>query len=47
MREIGSSLEVGLEEGHKLDVADFLSWVIIEETLDSSLKIYFHMFFIN
>jgi len=47
MREIRSSLEVSLEEGHKLNIADFLCWVIKEKTLDSSLKIYSHMFFIN
>lgn len=46
MGEIRSSLEVSLKEGHKLDIADFLSWVVIEETLDSSLKIYSHMFLI-
>lgn len=46
MREIRSSLEVSLKEGHKLDIADFLSRVIIEEALDSCLKIYSHMFLI-
>ena len=46
MGEIRSSLEVSLKESHKLDIADFLSWVVIEETLDSSLKIYSHMFLI-